>query len=296
VSKHPELVLICTTELDINANATASPNANANANANANTKAIANANADANANANADANANANTNANANANANTNANASNSALLLSSQLLSNRAQALLQLGGRSAEAYLDATAGLVMDAKNLRGQYRRATALVDLGMEARAHETCDVALLLCSTVKDKQPFLQLLERIVSMEAGRIAEQKASDNGRDDENVFQSRAKKVDAEAEAAGERLLSDREMNASLRKDVLGLEQMRGFNQMVPPLSLLPKKKRQNFEALPGLDERIPPFHFEYAKEGMWPAGCNIRACERLLEMTYEVSRCVLI
>jgi hypothetical protein len=176
-----------------------------------------------------------------------------------------------------------------MDVKNLKGHYRRATSLVDLGMEARAHEACEAALLLCSTPDDKQPFLQLLQRIMSIKAVSSNKNQAHGDGRDQESVFLAGEKEV-KESESAGKPCMSERELHASLHEGTASLEQMRMFNNI---MSLMPKQAKA---LLPGLDERIPAFHVEYAKEGMWPTGCDKQACGRLLEMAYQLARCVCV
>ncbi|KAK9804206.1 hypothetical protein WJX72_001253 [[Myrmecia] bisecta] len=92
------------------------------------------------------------------------------------------------------------------------------------------------------------------------------------------------------------QRGLTESELHAMEAEGHADVEQVAFLNQMLEMMTADPAAranfKRTDLGGAMRLDERVPPFHQEFAKEGRWPVQCNVDACQRHLWNAYELAR----
>lgn len=184
-------------------------------------------------------------------------------------LLSNRAACRLQLD-RNAGALLDATAALVLDPSMIKAHFRRASALLALDEPAAA--AAAVALGLQSSPQDAA-LLELRKRIETAPQAVPSE-----------------------EIKSMPSKAMSEREAHRRKMENSSSVESVAMMNQLLSMVRLDPAA-RARLEALGiSTDDRVPPFHTDFARAGCWPKACEPEACSRVLWDAYEHARSIQV
>jgi tetratricopeptide (TPR) repeat protein len=194
-----------------------------------------------------------------------------------SALFSNRALCDLKLPSRTVDALLDTVATLTLDPTQVKAYHRQAEALLALGNFGAADAVCKFGLRLFDDSGMRESFEDLRRRIVvAAPTSRAPPPGASSSSTSSSTTHVSlnerelyKLQLAERKKEAGG---VSPAEMNDRILK-----------HQRMDPS--LPKM----------IDERIPPFHTEFARAGRWPLGVNQRECQSKIADGFEAARTAL-
>lgn len=213
-------------------------------------------------------------------------------------LLSNRSACYLQLGGQSMlqHACVDGAAAVLLDRSNIKGWYRLVNALLQLKLTQSAADVCSLGL----HVHADEPSLQQLQTRIRLATSSGQLGSTSNSGSTSGSSSSSARHSVpDATSTASNIRsssssginkggtsapnlknrsgssrhedkshYLSERELAELRAKDVSSVEQMSMINNMANLAERFGKK-------MPGapelVDNRVPPFHEEFAMAGRY-------------------------
>ena len=193
-------------------------------------------------------------------------------------ILSNRSVCYLQLD-QPAAALANAIATICCAPALAKGHVRRAAALLHMGKWPEAHAAVEDGLALNPA---DVPLKELQKQIAD-----AARADAVSVGRGGDYVLKDRLKKLHQSGNYVSERVFK-REEN----EDAMGASSLSNMNGMIQMCASMAKARGKSLPTGFCLDERVPPFHTEFSTRGLWPAACDVSACQEKLVVAYENAR----
>jgi hypothetical protein len=174
---------------------------------------------------------------------------------------------------------MDAIAAITFDPSFIKGHYRRACALIDLGQREKAMAAVELGL----QIKPSEATLLELKKRLSAEAKVEEIRESLDLSREPDSYIRDRLKKAGAAVPLKGE---------GSPQEAASVLQSIQMLNTMAMLANMNVTGSKVDNPRLGAFDFRSPPFHSDFARLGLWPAQCDVSKCQERLTHAFEHSR----